>query len=103
MLEYGMYDDENLTVTLTLDDDEDLPCTVVAVFPAGNNDYIALLPLNGEDENVFLYRFAQSEDGELDLCNIEDDEEFDRAAEAYDCLLSNADFDVFVTDQSEEG
>ena len=49
----------NATVTLTLDDDSELVCAVLTIFPAGEHKYIALLPLdeNGENQDgeVFLY------------------------------------------------
>ena len=49
------------TVTLTLDDDTEVKCAVLTIFPAPNQkEYIALLPLdeNGENEDgeVYLYR-----------------------------------------------
>ena len=37
---------ENLTVTLTLDNDEVLECAVLTIFSAGTEEYIALLPLD---------------------------------------------------------
>ena len=36
----------NATVTLTLDDDSELVCAVLTIFPAGEHKYIALLPLD---------------------------------------------------------
>ena len=44
----------NATVTLTLDDDSELVCAVLTIFPAGEHKYIALLPLdeNGENQDV---------------------------------------------------
>lgn len=35
------------TVTLTLDNDEELECEVVSIFEAGDREYISLLPLGG--------------------------------------------------------
>ena len=56
----------NATVTLTLDDDSELVCAVLTIFPAGEHKYIALLPLdeNGENQDgeVFLYRFFRKKD-----------------------------------------
>ena len=51
------------TVTLTLDDDTEVKCAVLTIFPAPNQkEYIALLPLdeNGENEDgeVYLYRLS---------------------------------------------
>ena len=40
---------EEGTVTLSLDDGKEVECGIVAVFPVGEQDYIALLPLNDED------------------------------------------------------
>ena len=36
------------TVTLSLDDGTECECAIIRIFPAGENDYIALLPLEGE-------------------------------------------------------
>ena len=45
------YEDfEDDTVTLTFDDDKEVECGIVAIFPAGEREYIALLPLGGEEE-----------------------------------------------------
>ena len=53
--------EENLTVTLTLDNDEVLECAVLTIFSAGDRQYIALLPLEDsedtEEGDVFIYRF----------------------------------------------
>ena len=37
---------EDITVTLTLDDDRELECAIITIFEAGGRDYIALLPLD---------------------------------------------------------
>ena len=34
------------TVTLMLDDNTECECAIIRIFPAGDNDYIALLPLS---------------------------------------------------------
>ena len=33
------------TVTLMLEDDTECECAIIRIFPAGDKDYIALLPL----------------------------------------------------------
>ena len=61
----GNVDLSQPTVTLTLDDDTDVTCAVINIFPAGDRQYIALLPLdeNGENQSgeVYLYRFYEDE------------------------------------------
>ena len=59
--------DEEMTVTLTLDDGTELECVVLTIFEAGEKEYIALLPLDGreaEDGEVYLYRYVEDINGE---------------------------------------
>ena len=59
MANYDISKMEDLTVTLTLDDDTELECAVITIFEADGHDYIALLPLEGEDfedGSVYLYQ-----------------------------------------------
>ena len=89
--------EENLTVTLTLDNDEVLECAVLTIFSAGDRQYIALLPLEDaedtEEGDVFIYRFEEDENGEPTLDNIEDDDECELAADAFDEWLDEQDFE----------
>ena len=52
-------EEEVVTVTLTLDNDEVVECAVLTVYTANDKEYIALLPLNeegeSEDGDVYLY------------------------------------------------
>ena len=71
------------TMTLDLDDGGKLECIVLNVFPVNNREYIALLPMNDEghveeDAQIFLYRFEELGDDEVNLETIEDDDEFER-------------------------
>ena len=99
--EYGLQDDAELTVTLTLDDDSELECAVVAIFPVQDKDYIALLPLGVEDAQVYLYRFKHNGDEDLELENIEDDAEFETVADAYDALVDDAVVDDVLEDEEQ--
>ena len=94
--EYGLQDEEEMTVTLTLDDDSELECAVVAIFPVQDKDYIALLPLGVEDPEVYLYRFKHNGDEDLELENIEDDDEYEAVADAFDEMLDAAEYDELV-------
>ena len=89
------YEDfEDDTVTLTFDDDKEVECGIVAIFPAGEREYIALLPLdeNGQNETgeVYLYSFSRTADGDPMLANIEDDEEYDAVANAFNAVVEKA-------------
>ena len=82
------------TITLTMDDDSEVECSILTVFSVKDNDYIALLPLDesgqNEDGEVYLYRFSTSENGDPILSNIEDDEEYESAGKIFDELVERA-------------
>lgn len=89
--------EEVAMVTLTLDDDEVVECAILTIYEAGGKEYIALLPLDedGESEegDVFIYRYIETGEGDPDLQNIEDDDEYEVAADAFDEWLDAQEFD----------
>ena len=92
-----MNENESLTVTLTLENNEELECAVLNIFEAEEKEYIALLPLdeNGDitDGQIYLYRFIDNgEEEEPGLENIEEDEEFDRVSAIFNEWLDTQDF-----------
>ena len=76
-------DEAHHTITLTMDDDTEVECAILTIFPVENKEYIALLPL---DENSF----SRTADGDPMLANIEDDEEYDAAANAFNAVVEKA-------------
>lgn len=90
---------EEMTVTLTLDDGSELECIVLTIFEAGERDYIALLPMEGEEAEegeVYLYRYSEDGEGNPSLDNIEDDDEYEMVADAFDEFLDDQEFDELV-------
>ncbi len=88
---------DNIRVTLDLDDDT-VECKILTIFEAFGQDYIALIPLDANgDENtegeVYLYRYFEDEEGLPSIENIEDDEEYEAAADRFDELLDEELFD----------
>ena len=97
--------DEEMTVTLTLDDGTELECVVLTIFEAGEKEYIALLPLDGreaEDGEVYLYRYVEDINGNPDLENIDSEEEYEIVADAFDELLDSAEYDELVSEDEVE-
>ena len=93
------FNNEEVTVTLTLDNDETLECAVLTIYSVGEQEYIALLPIDdeqNEDGDVYLYRYIVTEDGEPTLENIEDDYEYEAAADAFDEWLDEQEFEEMI-------
>lgn len=94
----------DLTVTLLLDDDKTLECGVLKIYQAnGGKSYIAVQPLeaaNDPEGPVYIYRFHEDENGSQ-LENIDDDDEFDGAIDAFDEFLDELDFFELVDENDE--
>ena len=70
---------------------------MLTIYSVDDKEYIALLPLDEEGENeegeVYIYRYIETEDGEPTLENIEDDDEYEAAADAFDEWLDEQEFE----------
>ena len=84
-------EEQEMTVTLTLDDDTEMECGILGVFAVdgiADKEYIALLPL--EDETVLLYEYKENEDG-IELLNIESDDDFEKVSNTFYDLFDDED------------
>lgn len=95
--------DEEMTVELDLDDGSHVVCAIVTILEVQKKDYIVLLPLdeNGDNEDgeVWFYRYHEDpadSNAEPTLEYIEDDEEYEAVADAFDEYLDNAEFDELM-------
>lgn len=84
---YGEEGEEFDTIHLVLDDGNELDCGVIDIFDVEDDSYIALVTLDDAEE-VLLYKYTELEDDseEIQLGMIEDEEEFNRAAEVFNEL-----------------
>ena len=96
---------EEMTVELELDDGV-CTCAVITIFECNGKDYIALLPLDedgqNEDGEVWIYGYSENEEDpkeEPELRYIEDDEEYEAAADAFDEYLDSCEFDEIVEEE----
>ncbi|MDD6481898.1 MAG: DUF1292 domain-containing protein [Lachnospiraceae bacterium] len=89
---------DDIRVTIELDEGE-VECQILTIFEAEGRDYIALLPLNPdgsekEEGEVYLYRYAEDEEGLPEIGFIEDDEEYEIASDRFDEMLDDNMFDA---------
>lgn len=88
-------EDDDIVVTVNMDDGTDVECEILTIFEVEDQDYIVLLPLdkNGEpnaEGNVYIYRYFEDADGTPSLDNIASDEEYAKVAKAFDELQEEA-------------
>lgn len=97
---------EEMTVELSLDDGQDVTCAVITILEVEEQDYIVLLPLNEKGENqdgeVWFYRYSENPDDpneEPELGYIDNDEEYEKVADAFDEFLDEQEFDEITDDE----
>lgn len=98
--------DEEMTVELELEDGKIITCAIVTIITVQKKDYIVLLPLDEKGENedgeVWFYRYFEDENdpnAEPELEYIDNDDEYEMVADAFDEFLDNAEFDEIVNSE----
>jgi len=98
--------DEEMTVDITLENDEVVTCAVITILEVDGKDYIVLLPLdengNNDDGEVWFYGYSENPDNpneEPELSYIEDDEEYEAVADAFDEYLDSCEFDEIIDEK----
>ncbi len=94
-------EEEDIVVTLDLDDGTQVDCAILTIFGVNGQDYIALLPLDeagepNEEGDVYLYRYSEDDDGNPELDNIDNDDEYEKVAARFDELLEEADIEELL-------
>ena len=90
--------DDDVMVTVFMDDGSEVPCEILTIFTVQTQDYIVLQPLDEDGEpnaegTVYIYRYKEDEDGNPSLENILSDEEYELVEERFDELLDEAAFE----------
>ncbi len=78
-------------IDITYEDGTSCSCEVIAHFDVDDISYAALLPEGDEDSDILVYRYSESGD-DVDLCEITDEEEFNKVADALDEILDDLEF-----------
>lgn len=92
---------EEMTVDLELDDGTKVSCEVLTILEVDGKDYIALMPVDADDDSdedidVWFYEFKENpddENAEPELIYIEDDEVYEAVADKFDEYLDTLEFE----------
>ncbi len=98
-------DDINMTVEIELEDGAKVTCAIITILTVGKKDYIVLLPLDDEGQStegeVWFYGYKEDENDpnvEPELFYIDDDEEYEAVADAFDEYLDNEEYELLADD-----
>ncbi|SFA77580.1 DUF1292 domain-containing protein [Clostridium frigidicarnis] len=85
--------DEKQTILLVDEDGVECEFEISEVFGVDelNSEYAVVIPVDSEEEEGILLKMIEEADGSMTLATIEDEEEYDIAAEVYATLFMNED------------
>ncbi len=99
-------DDTDMTVEIELTDGKKVTCAIVTILTIKDKDYIVLLPLDEEGQctegEVWFYGYKEDENDpnvEPELIYIDDDEEYEAVADAFDEFLDNEEFEMMKEEE----
>ncbi len=94
MPENNEFDFETESVTLTDEDGVEKNFDIIGNLEIDGNTYFALVDAESDADEYIILKSALDENGEEILITIDDDDEFDRVADAFDDeLMSEYDYD----------
>ncbi len=98
-------DDVNMTVELDLADGKKVMCSIITILTVNKKDYIVLLPLDdtgsSTEGEVWFYGYSEDENDpnvEPELTYIDDDDEYEAVADAFDEYLDSEEFELLNED-----
>lgn len=78
-------------IDITYEDGTSCSCEVIAHFDVEDISYAALLPEGDEDSDILVYRYSENGD-DVELCEIADEDEFNKVADVLDEILDDLEF-----------
>jgi uncharacterized protein YrzB (UPF0473 family) len=89
--------------TLTDEDGNESQFELLGNLELDGNKYVALIPFEGEDDEYVILKISTDESGNEILLTIDDDEEFDKVADAFeDSFMGEYDLDEDEEEEDEE-
>lgn len=83
------------TITLILEDNTEVECDILAIFPIKEQFYVALMPqtqLDGYEEDAYFFFRYESNGEEVEISEIESDEEWEAVEDKFEELLDEEEF-----------
>lgn len=75
-------------VTLVDEEGAEHDFTLIEIIEVDGSEYAILLPVNEDDNEAIILKLAKDEEGNDLLVDIEDDEEWEKVADAYEEMIA---------------
>lgn len=92
---------EQEVFTLTDEEGNESDFEFIGRIELDGNAYVALIPVDGDEEEYVILKIEKDESGDEVLITIEDDDEFDRVADTFeDEFMSEIDYDAEAQEEN---
>lgn len=88
MEEVKVLTEQDEVITLVDEEGTEHDFTVIDIISVDQSEYAILLPVEEESDEAIILKFSQDEDGNELLIDIEDDEELEKVADAWEKMLA---------------
>ena len=89
---------EQEVFTLTDEEGNESDFELIGTMEIDGTKYVALLPVEGAEDEYVILKLTEDEDGDEVLVTIDDDDEFDKVADAFeDEFMGEIDHDALDT------
>ncbi len=88
MEEVKVLTEQDEVITLVDEEGTEHDFTVIDIISVDQSEYAILLPVEEESDEAIILKFSQDEDGNELLIDIEDDEEWEKVADAWEKMLA---------------
>lgn len=78
-------------ITLIDDNGEEKDFTVIDILEVDGSEYAILLPLDEESDEAIILKFTEDAEGNEVLIDIENDEEWEKVADAWEDVMDRED------------
>ncbi len=85
-------------ITITLEDGKDVECAILGTFDVEDKEYMALLPIESDEVLVFSYEITEEQ--ELILDPILDEDEFNKVSNEFRSLYGEENFEYDEGDEA---
>ena len=90
--------------TLTDEEGNESEFELIGEMKIDEEDYLVLIPMDGDEDEYVILKVTVDENGEELLVTIDDDDEFDRVADAFeDQFMDECDLDERYVENEEDG
>lgn len=80
-------EEEAFTINIEFEDGENVLCEPYLLFEFEDKEYVAMIPVNEESEDVYLFEYHDLNDEEFEFFDIEDEATYDRVVDEFNRIM----------------